>query len=361
MEPRSALLVRCLVFSSCLLLLAASGSASTLEDATAGSVSYQFDGGSHHDAPDACPDASTAWSLPVEGQTDGLLVAPDDTADAYAVEIPRSLVGKRLALTVAEPTGAQELTLDAFTPGCQGSILDMVNWPTPDPSPPAPGPGETQVALASSAPEHCEPRQWVFILDEMSGLPAPPTIHVAWTDGSEQTVDLWQGSSQFAVYPTNDRLDITIKGAWANLPLVYGGDLRLVLGPCDASDGGAVYGGAPTLGDGLLSFTPTQAGTHVVLVSLAGAPSVPSPALVDPAGILPVAPHDAVEPVADSLGLGHSHSSSSLALTIPTVSPDDVRVTVPGVYAPMTCHFCLGGAEDAAEKVSYLLRSSRST
>jgi hypothetical protein len=355
MEPRSAMLARFSLLSVCALLLAASGSASTVETATSGAVSYQFDGGSHHDAPDACPEAAPAWALPVDGQADGLLVAPDDVADAYTMEVPRSLVGTRLSLAVAEPTGAQELRIDAFAPGCMGSILDLVNWPQPEPSPPAPAAGEEQVAAASLTPEHCDSRKWVFLLDGLDGLPAPATIHVAWTDGSEGPVHLWQASPQFAVYPTAENLGITLKGAWANLPAAFEGSLRVIVGPCDAFDGGAVYGGPPTLADGLLSFTPTRAGTHVVLVDLAGTPAVPAPVTLSLDSHVPVAPEEVVGSADGTLGV-QLRGSPSVSL-----DPSSPSVRVPGIYAPMTCHYCLGGAEDVVEKISYRLSASRAS
>lgn len=358
MGPWSAMLPRSMMLLPCLLLLAMTGTASTIEESTGHAVSYQFDAGSHHDAPDACPAATSEWSLPVDGGVDGLLVAPDDVADAFTVDVPRSLLGKRLSLSVAEPTGAQELLLDAFVPGCGGSILDLVNWPTPEPTPPAPAPGESQLHPASLTPEHCEPRKWVFLLDGLAGLPAPDSIHVAWTDGSERTIPLWQSSPQHAVYPTDLNRGITLKGAWANLPSAYTGSFRLVLGPCDTLDGGAVYGGPPTLAEGLLSFTPTRAGTHVVLVSFAGVRPLPDPAEADPTPLLPVQPED----LAGQLSVGASSPPKlSVEGLLATVDPADPASALPRVVVPASCHYCVAGLDEVVERIGYRLDLRRAT
>lgn len=332
-----------LALASVALLLPAT--ASTLEEATVGVVAYQFDGATFHDAPDGCGEADAAWSLDVGGEADGLLVPPDDVRDAFVVDVPRSLVGHRVGLAVAEPTDAQRLTLDAYLPGCSGSILDAVNWPVPEPTPPAPAAGERQVSLGL-APDYCDSRQWAYVLGGMKGLPLPPSVYLAWTDATEHAVDLSWAHDGYAVYVTHDDLGVTLKGAWANVASAWAGDSWLV-GPCDATDGGAVYGDSPTVDLGAIAFTPVRAGPHVVVVSWAGGalPPVQPPGSVDLDPTLVVEPHEAVE---DPQG-----SADELVEFV--MGPPPPQDLLPGIAVPASCHFCLPQVQSGTSQASYRL------
>jgi hypothetical protein len=339
-----------LVALSCTALLVPA-TASTLEDASSGAVSYQYDAGTYRDAPDGCDSADPTWTLPFGSSVDGLLAPPDDVRDAYVLEVPQSLVGSRLQLTAEEPTeGAQALAVDAYVPGCMGSILDMVNWPTPEPSPPAPAAGEKQVS-PDLQPRYCEPNHWVFLIEGLEGFAAPASIYVAWTDGTEKPLPLRWSNHRSAVYVTQENLDITLKGAWANLPAAWAGSFSLFLGPCGTRDGGAVYGDAPTVDLGALEFTPTKAGPYVVLVSWQGGavPSADPPASVDPSPLFPVDPHEAF----------HDPAGAAEDVAGFLANPPPPQDLLPIVSAPRSCHFCLGPVENLAGRVMYVLSAGK--
>lgn len=285
-------------------LLAWPAGASFLEEASNGAIAYQFDADQHHDAPDACVDADPRWSLPLQGQADGLVVPPDDLADAYVLDVPAGAVGSRLTLRVTEPSGTVDVDLMAFAPGCQGTVLDAVNQPVPFPAPPEPADGERQATLGPHAtPLRCDDH-WAFVATRLGGLAPPRSLHAAWTDGSEATVPLAFANRDVALYLAQPSVAFTLTGAWINLPAAWDGDFALGLSPCDARDGGAVYGEPALLADDLLAFTPIRAGPHVVVVGV-GRPALDPP-------------------------------------------PDQV---------PFSCHMCVEGTEEAAEKTGYVVSS----
>lgn len=336
------MLVRTLVaFLALTAAWLAPANASTVEEATDHFVSYQFDGATTHDAPDLCTDAGADWTLPVGAATDGMLVAPDDVSDVFVVDVAPSLKGQRLHVDLAELGDAGTLELAAFAPGCAGSVLDRLNWPTPEPSPPQPAPGETRHAADVSEPLRCDSRQWMFVLDKLQGFEEPGTIHLAWTDGTEGPVGLHGRYGSVAVYATGENLGILLKGAWANVDAEWTGGFAFAVGPCDAVDGGAVYGEPPVGGMGFLEFTPVRAGPHVVQVTYR-----------EPVGeiLLPlpqVAAALATQGVPDP--------------TDPTALADDPTAALPGpVMAPMSCHACIGAVEDVWDIVGYRLSSSTS-
>lgn len=340
-----------LVASAFLAFLLVPAHASTVEEATVGVVAYQFDGNTYHDAPDGCGDASPTWSVAVGSETDGILAPPDDVRDAFVVDVPDRLVGHRLQLGVTDPTDAQPLSLDAFVPGCSGSILDAVNWPSAEPAPPAPAAGEKQVSLPLT-PDRCYDDGWVFVFNGLKGLPVPGSIYAAWTDGSQGAVRLaWSGNG-YAAYSTKDDLAVTLKGAWANLARSWSGQAWL-FGPCGATDGGAVYGDQPTVDLGALAFTPTRAGPHVVMVYWAdGAlPSIRPPAAVDLDPTLIVEPHEIVQDPQGSAG----------ALVGYAQNPPPPQDLLPRVVVPASCHFCLHQVEDSSGAVSYNLAVGRAS
>lgn len=284
--------------------LAWPASASLLESTTAGAVAYQFDGEGHHDAPDSCQDAGAAWTLPAGGAVDGVLVPPDDTADAFVLDVPASGVGSRLMVALSEASGTLDLDLAVLAPGCASTILDPVNQPFPHPAPPAPGPAQTQHSLGrNQAPLHCDDA-WAFVLTGLDGRPAPSTLHAAWTDGSEGAVPLAHANGHWAAYVTYAPQAFNLTGAWINMPSTWSGRFVLGLAPCGATDGGAVYGAPARRADDRLAFTPIRPGAHVVLVGLAP-PSVPRP---------------------------------STALTF-------------------SCHMCIDDTDEAAEKAGYVVSS----
>lgn len=332
-------LARAVLVALSLPLLAAASSASLLEDLTGGAVAYQFDGDSHHDAPDACQDADAAWSLPLGGTTDGLLAAPDDSSDTFVLDVPASQVGARVAVTVAERSGSPDLQVTPFVPGCLGSVLEPANHPAPHPSPPAPGPGEAQVEAARlNDPFVCRPNERVFVVGGLNGTAAPDSVHVAWTDGSEGPVAVAWSNPNYAAYPTRENLDITLKGAWINLDASFDGWFALVAGPCDAQDGGAVYGDPPSLAAGLVEFTPVRAGRHLVVVTFAD----------------PVAPGAGPAPCALCLSPVPVPEAGHL---VQDLLEDPTRP--PSASVPASCHFCSPHVEQVVESVSYRLGAGK--
>ena len=262
-----------------LLLLAAlavPANASLLEQSTGSVVAYQFDGGTHHDAPDSCDRSSPAWSAPVGAVTTGMLVPGDDHSDVYVLDVPADAVGDRISVRVSEAAGTPDVAVAAFLPGCLTDILDPRVQPTPEPSPPAPAAGEQQLAASNlDDPVSCNDNVWTFGLAGLKG-PAPSSIHVAWTDGAERTLALGGQHGEYAYYRSTDSLGVLLKGAWVNLPA--GWDVRFVVfhGDCDATDGGAVYGEPAQALGALLSFTPVRAGPHLVQVLYSGEPPATS-------------------------------------------------------------------------------------
>lgn len=373
------------------LALAMPASGSTLEELSSGFVSYQFDGDGHHDAPDTCAAAQDA-GVAIGASTDGMLFAPDDVSDVFLVEVPADQRGKRMQVTLSDAIDVETLELTTFVPGCAGTVFDASNWPTPEPSPPAPAEDEHQVALdGADTPRHCRPDVRVFWVEVMPGYEAAPTIHVAWTDGSAREVPITHThGSAHALYASDHALGTTLKGAWVNMPDSWSGRFVYVAGPCDAVDGGAVYGEPPVAGVGFLAFTPTQAGLHAVQVmyrEVAGIQlrPVPAPVSLDPGPFLPFGPEDAVQDPTGTLGelgLGHDHAQEARtaplsvgSLLQPTslrldpipqpsslrLDPSSIRVEPPApLVVPMSCHMCIGGVEDLGEKLSYRLTTSLS-
>jgi hypothetical protein len=376
-----------------LVSLAGPTDGSTIEEATSHFVSYQFDGASHHDAPDGCSEAHGEWSTTIGATTDGMLVAPDDVSDVFVLDVPAAQRGQRLVVALTEPSEVATLQLAVLAPGCAGSVLDLVNWPTPQPSPPAPAPGESQHA-SNVDPWHCDSRQWLFAIDQLQDHSEPASIHVAWTDGTEHPVPLSGRYGSLAVYSTQENLGILLKGAWANLASEWDGRFGLAVGPCDAVDGGAVYGDAPTVDMGVLAFTPVHAGPHVVQIRYAGpfgaVSPVPAPVSVDLGPLMPATGDDLPdEPTGTLQGFGHVHDHSaddhatadhthgpggvvipklpdanSLRATAPdpstatalpaTMVPDPSFLTQP-IVVPASCHGCVDGVDGLWETVSYRL------
>lgn len=286
-----------------LLLSAWPASASLLEDATGEFVAYQFDGATTHDAPDTCARADARWSLPLGGSTDGLLVPPDDAADVFVIDVPPQQVGSRLALHLSEAVQGVDLAFDALVPGCGSDVFAPQNQPAPLPAPPAPQPGQAQVSLSGDAlaADTCAD-DW-FLMLTGAGAAAPQSLHAAWTDGSQGSIPLAHASPEVAVYRTARSTAFTLHGLWANVPATWTGELRVAHAPCGAVDGGAVFGAPAQAGDDLIGFTPIRAGPHVLVVTVAGAGTVPT-------------------------------------------------------AVPATCHMCLPQAEQAANELAYRLTAS---
>ncbi|HUR63852.1 MAG TPA: hypothetical protein VM241_05150 [Candidatus Thermoplasmatota archaeon] len=340
MSPRSLVTLVSFAF----LLALAPASASTLEEATGHFVAYQFDGDSHHDAPDTCAAAAPEWSGRLGSSTDGILVAPDDVSDVFLVDVPAESRGARVTVRLSEAQDLQNLEVTAFLPGCAGSVLDRLNWPTPEPSPPAPRAGERQASANVSAPLRCYAGQQAFGLSRVSGYQPAPSIHVAWTDGSQLDVPVtFTPGDANALYVTDHSLGTTLKGAWVNMPGGWTGDFAYVAGPCNAVDGGAVYGEPPVVGVGSLAFTPIKSGPHVVQVTYRGAAGVrpmpvPAPASFDPEPYLPFEPSDVVTGALADPG----------SLVPPPPQP-------PGMYAPRSCHACVREVGDLIGQIAYRL------
>jgi hypothetical protein len=251
------------------LLLLVPAQAGLIENTTKGAVAYQFDGETHHDAPDECGAGSAAWSVPLDGSTDGMLVIGEDNADVFHLDIPASAVGSRVRVNVKEATGSSNLAFMVFAPSCDGSILDPHNLPVPFPKPPAPASNEKRLSVSNlQSGWDCFASEWVFQTDPLEHTQAPTSIHIAWTDGTEETVPLNTANPGQARYKTTSHLTTQIKDAWINVDSNFAGSFRIVKGPCNTSYGGAVYGDPPVLGNDVLWFTPIRAGAHEVRVTI---------------------------------------------------------------------------------------------
>lgn len=296
--PRPALL------SALLVALSWPASASLVEDASDGAVAYQFDADNHHDAPDACRDAAPGWSLPLDASVDGLIVPPDDLSDVFLLDVPADAVGSRVTLRLREGADATDLDVTAFLPGCLLDVLAPEAQPQAPPMPPAPASGERQVAVEATPKGACGP-DWFFMVQGLVGA-APGAMHAAWTDGSEASVPLTHVSGHVAMYRTSANIANTLTGAWINLPATFTGSFEVAHAPCGIADGGAVYGPPNVAGDDVIAFTPVRAGPHAIQVRLAP-PSLPG---------------------------------------VPTA-------------VPMSCHMCVDGGDEAAQKASYVLSSDQ--
>lgn len=262
-------------FLVALLVLALPASASLLEEVSDGEVSYQFDGATHHDAPDACDEADPAWGFAAGTSTDGLLLPPDDMSDVFVMDVAPEQVGHRLKVSLFEGAEGVDLMLDILAPLCDGDVFAPHNQPLPPPSPPVPAAGEKQASLDRTAePMYCrDTDEWAFAID-LDGATPPASIYAAWTDGTHADLPLAWSNPQFAVYGPGTA-DVVLEGAWANLPASWSGTFALFSAPCDVPDGGAIYGQPAFLGNDWISFTPVRAGPHEVVVSL-GEPDVPT-------------------------------------------------------------------------------------
>jgi hypothetical protein len=292
--------MRRLVAVAALLLLAAPASASLLESTTGAilgptldpvrsdpvlgpalaespvpvgdHVHYQADAGTEFDAPDTCQDllaSDLPFDLPVGSELDGLLVALDDEADHYRVPIGQELVGGRVTVSVLGREATLPLSIDVSMPACGGSVADPANQPAPPVDAPAPGEGEKQVSPHNlDGAYECSDR-WFFVLNQFGGLPAPASIHVVWTDGSQEDIPLLKGTpATLAQYATSEHLGFTIDSATANVPQGWTGQFNLSEGSCTAIDGEAVFGEPAVVTQTSISFTPTVAGTYVLAVRM---------------------------------------------------------------------------------------------
>lgn len=255
------------------LLMTATASASLIEETTDGAVTYQFDGGTTHDAPDRCEDADAAFAVPLGNSTSGTLVPVDDEADHYVVDVDRSLVGSRITIALQEANADVNIDLDIRVPGCGGSVLDEDQQPEDPPEHPDPGPGEQSARLDNlDGGWECDDSSWFFVINQVRGGIAPASIHLVWTDGTQADVPLTKDTpATIAQYETSQNTDVSLHSASAVLPDDWDGRFNIGHGPCDASHGGAVFGEeAEASDDGdRISFTPTQEGTYVAAVVLA--------------------------------------------------------------------------------------------
>ncbi|MFA5943646.1 MAG: hypothetical protein WC876_04175 [Candidatus Thermoplasmatota archaeon] len=240
----------------------------------------QADAGTEYDAPDSCADALASglpFDLPVGGDLDGLLVAVDDEADYYRVAIGQELVGGRVTLSVFGRDMTLPLAIDAFMPACGTSVTAPENQPAPPPAPPAPAEGEVQVTPHNLGGAYDCSDRWFFVLNQFGGRDAPESIHVVWTDGSQEDVPLLKDTpATLAQYATSLHGGFTIESATANVPADWKGQFNLSEGFCDAVDGEAVFGEpARVSANGMsITFTPIEAGTYTLAV-LSVPPEVP--------------------------------------------------------------------------------------
>lgn len=270
MVDRTPLLVVSLLF----VLAPASGS--LVEDATGGAVSYQFDDDGHHDAPDTCGDATEDHALFLGERTDGLLVPVEDEADHFLLTVNASTVGERVRVDAVPAQAGNDVRVDVSVPGCQGSVLDAINQPVliEDPSP-----GEGQkLAVAQDGTPVCSDR-WFWVLNQVDADDLPQTIHVTWTDGSQEDLPaVHVPAERVAHYATTTHPDVTVLRATAVVDDDWTGRFIITEQFCNAEDGGAVFGEpAVRVSDTILEFTPLGAGQHIIsVVFLAREPEVPT-------------------------------------------------------------------------------------
>lgn len=303
-----------LVAVAALLLTAPVASASLLESLTAqvfgaaeevtgplpvDHVHYQADAGTEYDAPDSCDGALSspaAFDLPVGAALDGWLVPVDDEVDHYRVPIGQDLVGGRVSLSVLGRDVGLPFSIDAYMPGCGSSVTAEENQPAPPLAPPEPAEGERQVSphnLDASGGE-CSDR-WFFVMNQFGGLPAPASIHVAWSDGSQADVPLLKDTpATLAQYEAPDN-GFTIDSVTANVPQEWSGQFNVGEAPCNLVDGEAVFGEPATVSaDGTtIEFTPIEAGTYVLAVRFVPPtlPALPEASLGVPSLVVPASCH----------------------------------------------------------------------
>lgn len=282
------------------LLSVAPATGSLIESTSDGIVTYQFDGDAHHDAPDTCSEASSEFAVPYGNTTDGMLVPVEDKADHFVVPVNQSLVGSRITISVFDPEADIDVVLDVRVPGCGGSVLDHDQQPADPPAHAEPGPGERSARLSNLAGGwECDPDAWFFVVNQVGGGAAPSSIHVVWTDGSRADVPLKKDTpATIAQYETDQHTDVTIQSASAILADDWSGRFNIGSGPCDATDGGTVFGPpAASSRDGdTISFTPTQEGMYVAALVLQ------EPEAFDPMGLLgpqPASCHTCVDALED--------------------------------------------------------------
>lgn len=242
---------------------------------------YQMDAGTEFDAPDSCAHVLASelpFDLAVGGDVDGLLVPVDDEVDHYRVPIGEELVGSRVTVSVLGREATLPFTIDVSMPACGTSVTAPENQPAPPQAHPEPAAGEKQVTphnLGGAYP--CSDR-WFFVLNQFGGRAAPASIHVVWTDGSQEDVPLMKDTpATIAQYATSEHLGFTVESATANVPADWSGQFNLSEGPCGAVDGEAVFGEPAVWTDTTVSFTPTEAGVYVLAVNLVPPePTVPS-------------------------------------------------------------------------------------
>ena len=291
-------IMRRLVAVAALLLLAAPASGSLLESTTEGllgpalgpvlsdptvgpalqespvpvpdRIHYQADAGTEHDAPDTCEDVLASdlpFDLPVSTSLDGLLVPVDDEVDHYRVPIGQELVGGRVTVSVLGRDATLPLSIDVSMPACGTSVTAEENQPATPPTVPQPSEGEKQVSPHNlDGAYECSDR-WFFVMNQFRELQPPESIHVVWTDGSEEDVPLLKDTpATLAQYATSEHLGFTIHSATANVPEGWTGQFNLGEGSCAAVDGGAVFGEPSVATQTSVTFTPIVAGTYVLAV-----------------------------------------------------------------------------------------------
>lgn len=252
-------------------------SASVLETASGGAISYQFDAWTYHDAPDTCLDAAAAvHDFPVgiganalnANVTTAMLVPGEDESDLLFLHVPSGLVGTRISTSVVPADTGYALVAQVLAPACDGTIFDTQNLPV-EPTDPLPGVGQLQAAADLVSAQACSNGGWRFSLTGLHDAPA--TVHAAWTDGTQTDVPAdSNGNGQTSFYSTSDGGNYTLDRVTANLPANWTGSFSVVDSPCGLTDGGAVFGLPPTQSGNSFEFTPTHNGTYYVSVLLLG-------------------------------------------------------------------------------------------
>lgn len=265
--------MRRLVALALLVLVALPASASLVEDTLApAGVTYQEDGGKHGDAPATCALLDTGRTVGLDADRSyGMLVEIDDEADAFAFELTQASVGDRVGVQLLPGIAVDryDIAFDVRSPDCASSVFDPSSaYYNPPPQQPYQPPLGRGVFAARVTGYACDPGAWKFLANQMGGIPAPADIYVEWTDGSWEYVPMQKSTpATIAMYRTTSHLDVTVARALIVLPATWRGEFHIASGPCDAAVGEPPQ--PPEASARYGEFTVQEAGTHVVVVTIA--------------------------------------------------------------------------------------------
>lgn len=291
------------------LVFAVPVSASLVERSTSGLVAYQFDAGTHHDAPDDCPAALAAgMGFPVSwtNETRGVLVPGDDASDLFALDVDPSMVGGRFTVSILGSDAGIKLVGAVRVPDCKSTVMDPHNQPVTVLDP-VPAQGEALVSLQAGRAWPCDATRWQFSVTHVKGIPAPAAVHVAWSNGVQADAALLKVKGTEAQYETRAELQHTLHSATMAIDGSWSGTFKVGAGPCGLTQGNAVFGDPAVQVGNTFEFTPIHPGLHHVAVTL------------------------------DGHGVGDREVPRNVA---------------------MTCHFCVSGLDGVLGRASFTIRAT---